>query len=149
MKTLAAGLVLGLLLGTAAQAGAEYLHGWYRLDRQEQAAYVAGVADTLESVTRFADRAGPDRAIERTRLANRCTGQIPPNHLADLGNRAIQGAPEYAPPSTAIIVGLVACGTRLYGWGPTGQPPLYYEQPPLSYGQPWSNNGWNEHGTVR
>ncbi len=143
MKTLTAGLVLGLLFGTAAQAGAQYLHVWYRLDRQEQRAYVAGVADALESVTGFAERAGPDRAIERARLATRCVGQIPPNRLAELGNLAIQRAPQYAPPSTAIIVELVACGARPYGWGPDGQPRLYYEQSPLNYGQPWYNNGWN------
>jgi len=141
MKTLTAGLVLGLLLGTAAQAGAQYLHVWYRLDRQEQRAYVAGVADALESITGFADRVGPDRAIERARLATRCAGQVPPNRIAELGNRAIQGAPQYVPPSTAIIVGLVACGARPYGWGPDGQLPLYYEQSPPNYGQPWYNNG--------
>ncbi len=147
MRTLVAGLVLGLLLGTAAQAGAQYLQGtiWYRLDRQAQTAYVAGVADALESVTGLADRAGPDRAIERARLASRCAGQVPPHRLAELGDRAIQRAPHHAPPSTAIIVGLIACGARPYGWGPDGQPPLYYGQPPLNYGQPRYDNG-DEHG---
>lgn len=110
MRTHVAGLVLGLLLGTTAQAGAQYLQGalWYRLDRQAQTAYVAGVVDALESVTGFAERVGPDRAIEQARVAGRCAGRVPPSRLADVGDRAIQRAPRYAPPSTAIIVGFVA-----------------------------------------
>jgi hypothetical protein len=136
MRTLAAGIVLGLLLGTAAQAGAQYLQGaiWYRLDRQAQTAYVAGVADALESITGLADRTGPDRAIERARAASRCAGQVPPNRLAELGDGAIHRAPQYASPSTAIIVGLVACGGRPYGWGPSEQPPLYYPYPRYNEG---------------
>lgn len=146
MRILCAGLVLGLLLGTAAQAGAQYLHSWYRLNPQAQTAYVAGVADALESLTGMADRVGPDRAIERARLASRCAGQVPPDRLAELGDRALQRAPHYAPPSTAIIVGLVACGARPYGWGGDGRP--YYQQPPLNYGVPY-NDGGNEHDQGR
>jgi hypothetical protein len=151
MKTLVAGLVLGLLLGTAAQAGAQYLHGafWYRMDRQAQTAYVAGVVDALESLTGFAERVGADRAIEQARVADRCAGRVPPSRLADVGDRAIQRAPSYAPPSTAIIVGFVACGSRSYGWGPNARPPLYNEQPTLHYGQPPSNRGWNEYDSQR
>ncbi len=134
MKRLIAGLVLGLVFGTAVQAGAQYLHDsiWSRLDRQAQTAYVAGVADALESITALADRAGADRAVERARLASRCTGQIPPYRLAELGDRALERAPHHASPSTAIIVHLVACGSRPYGRGPEYERPLPYGQPPYN-----------------
>lgn len=137
MRTLALGLVLGLLLGSTVQAGAQYLQDgtWFRLDRRAQTAYVAGVSDALESITNFADRAGADRAIDRVRLAARCTGQVPPSRLAELGDRAIERAPRYAPPSTAIIVRLVACGGKPNLRSPDRQP----NYAPAPY-----NNGWND-----
>jgi hypothetical protein len=115
MRMLAVGLIVGLVLGTAFQAGAAYMHDtlWSRLDRQAQTAYVAGVADSLGSLAELANHVGPERAMERAEIATRCVGRIPPNRLADVGSRAIGQAPQAAVPSTAIIMRLVACGSRL------------------------------------
>lgn len=63
---------------------------------------------------RFANHVGPEHATERAQIAARCVGRVPANRLADVGNRAIEQAPQAAAPSTAIIMRLVACGSRPY-----------------------------------
>lgn len=145
MRRLVAGIVLGLILGTAGEAGAVYLQDgvWFRLDRQAQTAYVAGVADTLGSIAGFSSYVGADRAIERVTQAARCTDRIPLSHLAGLGTDAIDRGRHTAPPSTAIIQRFVACGRPYYGspenrpyyWSPDGQPNYYWGpggQPPFT-----------------
>lgn len=137
MRRLVAGVVLGLILGTAAQAGATYLTDeriWYRLDRQAQTAYVAGVADSMASVAEFSQRAGGERAIDGVRQAARCADRVPLHDLARFGGEAIDYARRVRP-STAIIERFVACGRSNYGsrenlpyyWGPGGSP--YYWGP--------------------
>ncbi len=145
MRRLVAGVVLGLILGTAGQAGAMYLTDgrvWDRLDRQAQTAYVAGVADSMESVAEFSQRAGAERAIDGVRQAARCADRVPLHDLARFGGEAI-GHGRRVLPSTAIIERFVACGRGNYGsrdnqpyyqpyywnpgdrpyyWGPNGQP---------------------------
>jgi hypothetical protein len=140
MRRLAAGVVLGLILGTAGQAGATYLTDhriWYRLDRQAQTAYVAGVADSMVSVAEFSRRAGGERAIDGVRQAARCADRVPLQDLARFGGEAVDYGRRVLP-STAIIERFVACGRSNYGsdtypysgnpdgrpyyWGPNGQP---------------------------
>ncbi len=116
MRRLVAGVVLGLILGTAAQAGATYLADdrvWYRLDRQAQTAYVAGVADSLASVAEFSQRAGAERAIDGVRQAARCADRVPLHDLARFGGEAIDYRRRVLP-STAIIERFVACGRSYY-----------------------------------
>ena len=115
MRMLALGLVLGVVFGTAFQAGAAYMEEplWFRLDRQAQTAYVAGVTDALESITEFARHVGPVQAMQRVRIASGCVGRVPANRLADVGARAMEQTPQ-APPATAIIMRMVQCGSRPY-----------------------------------
>jgi hypothetical protein len=146
MRRLVVGVVLGLILGTAGQAWAMYLtdgRGWYRLDRQAQTAYVAGVADSLESIAGFSQRAGAERTVEGVRQAAGCANRIPLHDLARFGSDAIDRG-RHVLPSTALIEQFVACGRANYGtpynqpyyWNPGGQP--YYWGPngqPLNPGK--------------
>ena len=146
MRRLVAGIMLGLILGMAGQAWATYLTDervWYRLDRQAQTAYVAGVADSLESIAGFSQRAGAERTVAGVRQAAGCANRVPLHDLAQFGSEAIDRA-RHVLPSTAIIEQFVACGRAYYGrpynqppyWDPAGRP--YYWGPgtePLSPGK--------------
>lgn len=149
MRRLVAGVVLGLILGTAAQAGATYLTDdrvWYRLDRQAQTAYVAGVADSMASVAEFSQRAGAERAIDGVRQAARCADRVPLHDLARFGGEAMDYRRRVLP-STAIIERFVACGRSNYGsrddqpyyWNPAGRP--YYWGPYREPVNPEPNSG--------
>jgi hypothetical protein len=110
MRQLTVGLAIGFLFGTTLAASAGYIDQvrWTQMDPSEQIAYVAGVADAIESINAANQTLGAGTAARFIAEADQCTDPLKLGEVRDIAVRASIRRSDVTP-ATNLILALADC----------------------------------------